>query len=164
MDPTSPHAHDVLIREAGNSADFEIASGLFREYAASLRVDLSFQDFDSELATIDQQYARPGGALLLAFCDGAAVGCAGIRALDTQTAELKRMFVRPDFQKQKIGRKLLDQALRVAKALGYRQIRLDTLPDMERAQQLYKRYGFYEIASYRYNPVKGTVYMEKKLE
>jgi putative acetyltransferase len=76
---------------------------------------------------------------------------------------LKRMYVDPDFRKNKIGRKLLEQCIETATSLGYKKLRLDTLPDMLQAQALYRAFGFYEIPAYRFNPVKGTVYMEKLL-
>jgi ribosomal protein S18 acetylase RimI-like enzyme len=78
-------------------------------------------------------------------------------------AELKRMFVEPGSRKFKIGKKLLELAINVARELDYTFIRLDTLPDMTKAQALYRSFGFYEIPSYRFNPVTGTVFMEMKL-
>ena len=136
---------------------------LFQQYADSLSIDLSFQDFTKELKTIDIQYNKPGGSLLLAYNEHIAVGCAGIRELDTDTAELKRMFVRTEYRRYKIGQKLLELSLDIAKVLNYSKIRLDTLPGMTQAQHLYRTSGFYEIPSYRFNPIKGTVYMEKIL-
>lgn len=148
---------------AKNENDFETARGLFREYAESLGVDLCFQNFSGELETIAQQYNLPLGGLYLAFFDGLPAGCAGVRRLDDKTAELKRMFVKDEYRGHKIGVKLLELAIGLAKQLGYSKLKLDTLQDMVKAQQLYRSFGFYEIPAYRFNPLNGTIYMEKEL-
>jgi GNAT superfamily N-acetyltransferase len=157
MEPT------ITYLTAENATDFETGKALFREYAQSLKVDLCFQGFDSELETIAQQYNLPAGGLYLAFYNGLPAGCAGIRKLDDETAELKRMFVKDEYRGHKIGVKLLQLAIDLAKQLGYTRLRLDTLEDMIKAQQLYRSFGFYEIPAYRFNPLGGTIYMEKKL-
>ena len=156
-------ATEVLFKIANTPQDFQEGESLFRQYAASLQLDLSFQDFESELKTIDQQYQAPKGALLLACIEGRAVGCVGVRELEGETAELKRMFVRPEYRGLQIGHRMLGQILAVAKELGYKKIRLDTMPDMTQAQNLYRSFGFSEIRPYRFNPVAGAVYMEKDL-
>lgn len=148
---------------AKTDPEFETGKALFQEYAQSLKVDLYFQNFSGELETISQQYNLPAGGLYLAFYDDIPAGCAGVRKLDDETAELKRMFVKDEFRGHKIGVKLLQLAIDLAKQLGYSKLRLDTLEDMVKAQQLYKSFGFYEIPAYRFNPLGGTIYMEKKL-
>ena len=148
---------------ATTAADFQQGKKLFEEYVQSLGVDLSFQDFVKELSTIDQQYNHPEGALLLAYMESIAIGCAGIRKLDEEVAELKRMYIRGEYRGYRIGVNMLEQCLQKAKELGYKKIRLDTLQSMEKAQSLYRSFGFYEIPSYRYNPLEGTIYMEKIL-
>lgn len=155
--------NNITYRLAQTDAEFELGKKLFEEYAGSLQVDLSFQDFDNELKVIDRQYNQPGGALLLVFAGDAAVGCAGIRKIDGHTAELKRMYVRDEYRGYKIGVTLLEQSLQIAQSLGYKKIRLDTLQDMKKAQELYRSFGFYEIPSYRFNPLEGAIYMEKEL-
>jgi putative acetyltransferase len=154
---------DFNFRVAHNKNDFADARKLFMAYAESLPIDLSFQDFGSELDAIHEQYNKPSGTLILVYYLQRAVACAGVRKLDDTTAELKRMYVDPDFRKNKIGRKLLEQCIETATSLGYKKLRLDTLPEMLQAQALYRAFGFYEIPAYRFNPVKGTVYMEKLL-
>lgn len=148
---------------ATTAADFEKGKILFEEYVQSIGVDLSFQDFAKELLIIDEQYNHPSGALLLAYAETKAIGCAGIRKLDDATAELKRMYIRGEYRGYGIGVQMLEQSLQKAKELGYKKIRLDTLKTMEKAKALYRSFGFYEIPSYRYNPLEGTVYMEKAL-
>jgi GNAT superfamily N-acetyltransferase len=156
-------AQPILFKTASTAEEFIHGRHLFIQYANSLDVDLSFQDFQNELENIDIQYNKPKGSLLLAYKDKIAIGCAGIRKLDEDIAELKRMFVDPGHRKFRVGRKLLELAIDVARELNYNFIRLDTLPTMIKAQDLYRSFGFYEIPPYRFNPVAGTVFMEMKL-
>ncbi len=154
---------DIVFKIANTNQEFEDGRGLFQQYADSLDFDLRFQNFSEELKTIDQQYKKPKGALLLAYKNEISVGCVGIREHEDDIAELKRLYVRPEYRSYKIGRKLLELVLDIAKELNYKYIRLDTIPSQIQAQGLYRLFGFYEIPSYRFNPVSGTVYMEKKL-
>lgn len=153
----------IAYRIANTSEDFETGKLLFKEYANSLDIDLSFQNFSKELDAIGQQYNEPSGGLLLAFCDNLPVGCVGVRRLDDNIAELKRMYVKSEYRGLKIGVELLQQSIKLAKTLRYKKLRLDTLVNMTKAQQLYCSFGFYQIEAYRYNPLTGTVYMEKDL-
>jgi putative acetyltransferase len=155
--------NEITYGVAWSPTDFEEGRRLFREYVASLGVDLSFQDFENELNSIDLQYSRPVGALLLVYDGEKAIGCAGIRKIDAETAELKRMYVQDQYRGHKLGVKLLERSLEIAQELGYKKIRLDTLSTMQKAQALYRSFGFYEIPSYRFNPLEGTIYMEKDL-
>lgn len=154
---------EILFKLAEKDEDFKHGKTLFQQYAQSLDIDLSFQGFNDELNTINKQYKAPTGALLLAYHGDVAVGCAGVRRLNKDTAELKRMFVREEYRAFKVGKRLLELAIDIAQDLYYKAIRLDTLPTMTRAQNLYRSMGFYEIPSYRFNPVKDAVYMEKSL-
>jgi DNA-binding MarR family transcriptional regulator/GNAT superfamily N-acetyltransferase len=154
----------VYIKKAESATEFEKGRHLFEEYAGSLNFDLGYQDFEKELQTIDLQYRAPSGALLLCFTDNEnAVGCAGIRKLAEVTAELKRLYVMPEFRSLRIGKSLLQSAIDTAKQMNYQFLRLDTVPDQTNAQQLYRHFGFYEIDPYRYSPIEGTIYMEKRL-
>jgi len=153
----------ITYQIATTAEAFENGKQLFREYVISLNVDLSFQNFESELETIDTQYNKPGGTLLLAMDGDAFVGCSGIRRLDDETAELKRMYVKNQYRGYQVGAALLQRSCEIAKQLGYKKIRLDTLASMTKAQQLYAASGFYEIEPYRFNPLPGTMYMEKAL-
>ena len=153
----------ITYQIAANPGDFEAGKRLFEEYALSLNVDLSFQNFSKELESIHEQYHAPTGALLLARDGDVFAGCSGIRKLDEQTAELKRMYVKDEYRGYRIGVNLLERSINLAGELGYKFIRLDTLENMSKAQQLYRSFGFYEIPAYRFNPLPGTLYMEKEL-
>lgn len=152
------------IEIAHTAEQFQVARDLFREYASTLSVDLCFQNFDKELQEIDSQYGRPTGALMLVMRDGIAIGCGAIRKLEGSVGELKRMYLRSDARGLGVGSKLLNKCFEVARRLGYDTLRLDTLPEMTDAQAMYRKHGFCEIPSYRTNPVKGSLYMEKRLD
>ena len=143
--------------------EYKAAASLFKEYADWLNIDLCFQNFSEELLQLGYMYAPPYGGIILAKNENDFVGCVAIRKKDEATAELKRMYVKPTNQQQGTGKKLLEEALALAKKYGYKKIQLDTLSDMAAAINLYKQNGFYEIPAYYYNPEKTAVYFEKIL-
>ena len=153
------------LREATTPADIALARALFVEYANWLNVDLCFQGFDQELATLPGAYARPRGRLLLAGEPGAAFGCIALRPLGDEgdgppsTGEVKRLYVQPAARGGGWGRKLADALIAQARAIGYRELKLDTLDTMTDARRLYEALGFRECAPYYRNPLRGAVYM-----
>lgn len=154
----------VEIATAGDGADLDAVRALFGEYAASLGFSLGYQGFDAELAGLPGKYAAPEGALLLAKVDGAAAGVVALRKLEDGIAEMKRLYVRPAHHGRSIGRKLAEAVVDIARARGYRRLRLDTITGkMDTAVKLYRSMGFAEIAPYYDSPVPGTAYMELAL-
>jgi ribosomal protein S18 acetylase RimI-like enzyme len=149
--------------EPAAAEDIEIVRELFREYQAALGVDLCFQGFERELAELPGDYAPPRGRLLLARAGDAVVGCIALRPLPGNDCEMKRLYVRPDFRATGLGRQLAERVIAEARAIGYGRLCLDTLPSMERAQQLYESLGFTDIAPYRPNPVAGARYLRLML-
>lgn len=133
---------------------------LFAEYAASLPFDLGFQGFGDELAGLPGDYAPPRGRLLVARTAERSVGCVALRPLEDDTAEMKRLWVRPAARGTGAGRALVQRVVAEGRALRYARLRLDTTPGMETAQSLYRSLGFTEIEPYRPNPVPGTTYLE----
>jgi putative acetyltransferase len=133
---------------------------LMLEYAASLGFDLAFQGFDQELAALPGDYAPPQGRLFLARCDRQPAGCVALRPLEAGVCEMKRLYVRPAYRGQRLGRRLAERVIAEARQIGYKWMRLDTVPSMRRAQDLYRSLGFYEIEAYRHNPIPGTSYLE----
>lgn len=151
------------IVQAETKADIAAARELFAEYARSLDVDLSFQDFEMELVQLPGNYSPPAGCMLLAYAEGALCGCVALRMLDAECCEMKRLYVRPAFQGRGIGRALAESIIHQARRIGYDRMRLDTLPEMQAARALYISLGFREIPAYCFNPVAGTMFMELKL-
>lgn len=156
-----------MIIRAAASADLDEIRRLFREYADWLAVDLSFQNFEEEFACLPGDYAPPRGALLIAQSsaesNAIAAGCAALRALEQDVCEMKRLFVRAAFRGSGLGRRLALAILDEARGLGYARIRLDTLPQMGAAHELYRSLGFREIPPYRFNPIPGTRFLELDL-
>lgn len=141
---------------------------IFREYARGLGIDLCFQDFETELATLPGDYAQPRGALLLAKVGGQVAGCCALRPMDTadypNAAEMKRLYVRPAFRGLGLGRQLAEAVLDAARQGGYSCVLLDTLDDMEAARALYEDLGFEEIPPYYHNPIPGAHYLKADVE
>ena len=152
-----------VISLAVSANDIASAHELFQEYADGLSIDLCFQNFAEELATLPGNYAPPTGCLLLAKVDERNVGCVALRQLEPGIAELKRLFVQPAFRGRGIGKSLIEQALAFSRHAAYRVVRLDTLREMDAAIALYTAFGFKEIAPYNAGGVEGIQYFELNL-
>jgi len=153
----------VEIIQARTDEQYAQARALVSEYADCLGMDLEFQGFTHELASLRATYGPPRGAMLLVRDGGKYVGCAGLRPIDERIAEMKRMYVLPACRGRGIGRLLLSAFLAKARELGYRAVRLDTIPRLTAALALYRKAGFVPIEPYRYNPEKDAIFLELKL-
>jgi putative acetyltransferase len=154
----------VEIRTATGAEDMATLRALFLEYQDWLRVDLCFQDFETELATLPGDYAPPAGALWLAYVDRELAGCVGFRPHDENAAcEMKRLWLRPAYRGLGLGRRLAVTCIAGARAAGYRTICLDTLSFMDAARALYADLGFHEIPAYYHNPLDDVRYLELDL-
>jgi putative acetyltransferase len=149
----------LAIHAAESPAEVAIVRELFVEYQRGLGVDLCFQAFDDELASLPGRYARPSGRLLLAADGESSLGVVALRALERGDCEMKRLYVRPVGRGLGVGRLLTSKLIDEARLAGYRRIMLDTLPSMAQAQALYRSVGFAEVAPYCANPIAGTLYM-----
>ena len=136
---------------------------LFREYQAEIGVDLCFQGFEEELSTLPGRYSEPSGTILLAERGGAIAGMVALRPWEKDIAEMKRLYVLPTHQGSGLGRKLVYAIIDAARKRGYKSIRLDTLPSMQRATDVYRKIGFREIPPYTSNPVSGSLFLELPL-
>jgi len=153
----------MRIIQANTTSDIEAARALFREYERFLGVDLCFQGFEEELATLPGRYAPPRGQLLLARDGEQATGCVALRPLDDGACEMKRLFVRPAYRGRGLGRILATRIVNAASALGYAVVRLDTLDTLDRAIHIYTALGFQHRAAYYANPLPGVVDWERGL-
>jgi ribosomal protein S18 acetylase RimI-like enzyme len=153
-----------MLVDASSAEDLAAARRLFRAYSDWLAVDLGFQDFEQELASLPGAYAPPQGRLLLAKVAGDAAGCVALRPLEPGICEMKRLWVEPGFAGAGLGRELALAIIQAARDAGYRRMRLDTMPArMPAAQHLYGTLGFREIPPYYHNPLEGVVMLELAL-
>ena len=140
---------------------------IFQEYADGLGIDLCFQQFDAELASLPGEYQEPRGGLLMARVGGELAGCCALRPLDNadypNAAEMKRLYVRKAFRGFGLGRQLSEAILDTARRAGYACVLLDTLSEMDAARSLYEDLGFVEVAPYYHNPISGAHYLKVDL-
>ena len=157
----------IELRPAESAADLALAATLFREYVASLGVDLCFQNFDAEIASLPGAYAPPAGLLLLAFVGGEPGGCGAFRPIAVAghvgACEMKRLYVRPAFRRYGLGRLLAEALLDAAREAGHKSMLLDTLGSMNAAQKLYASLGFEETLPYYRNPFPDVHYLKANL-
>ena len=154
----------MKIVQATSADEISTARTLFEEYAQSLGFSLCFQNFDQELASLPGEYAPPAGRLLLLSTGDEAAGCVAFRKIATNSCEMKRLFLRPEFRGKGLGRVLVEAAVQEARQLGYKRRRLDTVPGkMNDAIALYRSFGFREIEPYYETPLNETIFMELEL-
>lgn len=166
--PSAQPVQAITLRVADSPPELERTREIFRDYAESLVVDLCFQGFEAELATLPGCYgADAGGHLLLVYVNGQLAGCGALRRLDetdyANACEMKRLFVRQPFRGLGLGRLLAQHLLDEARRGGYSSMLLDTLDDMEAARELYASLGFSEIPPYYFNPIGGAHYLKADL-
>ncbi|HLA09293.1 MAG TPA: GNAT family N-acetyltransferase [Pyrinomonadaceae bacterium] len=153
-----------MIAQAHSPSEIETARQLFREYSDWLQVDLCFQNFEKELAGLPGDYAPPEGRLWLAWINQDIAGCIALRSLGEGICEMKRLYVRPEFRGQGLGRLLAEKLIQEARNIGYQKMRLDTLPGrMDQAIAMYRDLGFQEIERYYNNPDETALFMELDL-
>ncbi|HKR63543.1 MAG TPA: GNAT family N-acetyltransferase [Thermoanaerobaculia bacterium] len=141
------------------ASDMDLVREIFAEYGRSTGLDLEFQGFANELATLPAHY----DPILLAYWNDDVAACVALRDCGDGVCEMKRLYVRPEFRGHAIGRALAVRIIEIARERGFRAMRLDTLPTMTGAMHLYESLGFRDIEPYRFNPVAGTRYMELTL-
>lgn len=143
---------------------------LFSEYTdmliegdSSFKEYLEIQNYDEELEHLEHKYGLPYGRLYLAYYEGELAGCIGLRKVDETNCEMKRLYVRPQFRGKHIGDYLVKHIIEEARAIGYSYMLLDTLPFLQSAIHMYRKYGFYEISSYNDSPMDTSIYMKLDL-
>lgn len=153
----------VNIEVAETTEQFDLGGRLIRAYVEFLGLDLEFQGFSSELASLPIMYGPPKGALLLASLEDVHVGAVGLREFEPGVAEMKRMYVLPNYHGMGVGKALTEAFLRQASEMGYGSVRLDSIRELDNALRLYQAFGFKEIEPYRFNPHPDAVFMEYKI-
>jgi len=150
--------------QACSTEEIRKARLLFEEYASWVEISLCFQNFDEEVASLPGDYSPPSGRLFLAVDGANVMGCVALRKIRDDIGEMKRLYVRPEFRGRGLGRTLTEKLIAEAEQIGYKRMRLDTLPGkMDQAIALYRALGFKEIAPYYRNPVEGATFMELDL-
>ncbi|MCI8833766.1 MAG: GNAT family N-acetyltransferase [Ruminococcus sp.] len=144
---------------------------LFSEYTDMLiqgdptfKKYLEIQNYEEELKHLETKYGFPDGRLYLAYCEGKLAGCIGLKKIDAQSCEMKRLYVRSEFRGRQIGNVLVKQIIHDAKEIGYACMLLDTLPFLKSAVHLYKKFGFYEIPCYNSSPMEHSIFMKLDLQ
>jgi len=156
-------ATDMLISRAQTPDQINEVRRLFREYERFLDVDLCFQSFEEELAGLPGKYGPPDGVLLMAMDGRQVAGCVALRKLEDGVCEMKRLYLRPQYRRRGLGRRLAERIVSEATALGYSVMRLDTLDKLKAAMGLYEAMGFRRREPYYGNPLPGVVYWELDL-
>ena len=157
----TPEPAIVQVRNSRQLTDVRL---LFKAYAASLDFDLNFQNFKDELKDLPGEYAPPKGCILLAIAGADPAGCVALKQIADDICEMKRLYIKPLYRKKGIGRRLAETVIQHARGIGYKRMRLDTVPAMKAARTLYASLGFKNIAAYRFNPIDGAAFMELDLK
>jgi len=152
-----------MIKITSGLVHIEQVKQLITEYLTELDIDLTFQHVDQELADLATTYQLPLGRLYIAFDDEIPVGCVGLKPLNSQSGEVKRLYVKPSYRKQHIANLLMTKLLEEAKLIGYQQLYLDTLASLTQAVALYQKFGFKEIPPYYDNPLDHVIYFKLEI-
>ena len=151
------------VRPAESPEDIARVQQLWREYWESIGLPMDFQGFGEELRGLPGVYAREGGVLLLALAKEEPAGSIALRRLNQTSGEVKRLYLRPKFRGQGLGRRLLEAVIERARAIQYDCLYADTLPSMTEALSLYERIGFERVEAYSDTPTPGEIYLKLKL-
>jgi len=155
---------EPAIVQVRDSRHLTAVRSLFEAYAASLDFDLDFQNFEDELKKLPGEYGPPKGCILMAIVGKDSAGCVALRQISNDICEMKRLYIKPLYRKKGIGRRLAESVIQNACGIGYKRMRLDTVPAMKAARTLYASLGFKKIAPYRFNPIDGAAFMELDLK
>lgn len=136
---------------------------LIIEYITFLNRDLSFQNLEEELNDLKAKYTYPNGRIIVALVDEKVVGCVAFYKHNLKRCEMKRLYVKKEYRNLKIGQKLVEEIIALAKKDGYQEMVLDTIKPLTNAINLYKKMGFKEIEPYYNNPLPDVIYMKLSL-
>ncbi len=138
---------------------------LITEYTKFLNRDLAFQHLQEELADLKIKYTKPNGELFAAVTEtGEVAGCVAFYRHSGVRCEMKRLYVKPEFRRANLGRRLVEAIISAAGQAGYQEMVLDTIRPLQSAIHLYQEYGFQEIPAYYHNPMEDVIYMKLDLQ
>jgi putative acetyltransferase len=146
-----------------SAKDYEQVKEIFKEYQVYLNIDLCFQRFDNELATLNEIYKPPKGAIILAKLNDQIAGCIALKPIEDNNCEMKRLYVKPMYRGHNIGKKLVELIIEYAKNNKYTLMKLDTVDKLVEAIDIYQKMGFKKTEPYVYNPLSDVLYFEKDL-
>ena len=153
----------IEIRTVGDTASIAAARSLVRAHIAAHSAIHDAEAVERVAAALPEPYVAPRGVLWVAWEGEEALGCVALQELAPDTAELKRMYVRPESRGRGVARRLTEHAIAVATARGYSRLRLGTLPHMHAAQRLYASLCFQRVPAYRSVEVGETWFYERPL-
>lgn len=151
----------IEIRSVEDPASLFAARSLVRAHVQDRTHDAAAAE--RVVAALPEPYVAPRGVLWVAWENEEALGCVALQELATDTAELKRMYVRPESRGRGVARRLVEHAIEAASARGYGRLRLGTLTTMRAAQSLYASLGFRRIEPYRPVEFGETWFYERAL-
>ena len=154
---------EIVYKEPETKEEITKAKELIIEYIKWLNQDLAFQNIEDELINFPKKYEEPDGAFIIAKDNDKVIGCVGLKKLDDNICEMKRLFVNDIYRGKGVGKRLVEKIIEEAKDKNYKKMRLDTLKTMESALKIYYKNNFYKIEPYYNNPNKDVVYIEKIL-
>lgn len=153
----------IEIRCADDPVSIAAARSLVRAHIVAASAADDAEAAERVVAALPEPYVAPRGVLWLAWEREEALGCLALHELEPDTAELKRMYVRPEARGRGVARRLTEHAIADATARGYSRLRLGTLPSMNAAQTLYASLGFRRIPPYRSVEFGETWFYERPL-
>lgn len=144
------------------TADADYIFEVLSPHSVSLAERLSQKTLD-EAGNLPGEYVLPKGCILLAEYQGVIAGCIAVSEIVEDLCELKRLYVKPQFRRMGIGKKLAEAITEKAVQLKYKRMRLDTNELFAGAKELYSLLGFEEAGHIEGSPLKSSVHMELKL-
>jgi GNAT superfamily N-acetyltransferase len=156
--------HEAAVRDLFQEYLHWVCPAIQHEFGVSFDADAVLEHDLADLHV----FLPSTGRLLLAYDDAAVAGCACVRTIGSQIAEIKRMYVRPAHRRRGIGQALVEAAIQEMRAAGYSTLRLDSARFMTDAHALYRSAGFREIAPYSESEVPEEfrvhwIFMERSL-
>ncbi|MDI9218914.1 MULTISPECIES: GNAT family N-acetyltransferase [Clostridium] len=135
---------NILVRKARNGDEVEILN-LVEEVLNLYGLDLNPEVEDLDITDISKYYIQNNGDFEVIEFNGEIIGTYGIYKINDETCELRKMYLKQDFQGMGLGNVMIENSFKIAKSLNYKRITLQTNSVLYKAIKLYKKYGFEEF-------------------